>query len=218
MQFSCCSYIHWMLVDVIIYKIHEWIHFLWKLWRPSEDTFFPQIIDFLSLMWIDSSAVLDLRAGSSILFPSVKKNKISENSKNTFSHWFHTWKKHILSRKMMSSEDFFVLFFMWETKCGNKKKHPGYPEKNISTLIQTWKQKLIYKTFHLVSGFVFHVWDRIYKKTLLHVWKTKWKKSLCKRKPFLENLISFSVSNMKKNLEMYFLLLSQFLFSLSGRE
>lgn len=35
---------------------------------------------------------------------------------------------------------------------------------------------------------------------------------------FLENLISFSVSNMKKNLEMYFLLLSQFLFSLSGRE
>lgn len=29
---------------------------------------------------------------------------------------------------------------------------------------------------------------------------------------FLENLISFSVSNMKKNLEMYFLLLSQFLY------
>lgn len=46
MQFSCCSYIHWMLVDVIIYKIHEWIHFLWKLWRPSEDTFFAQIIDY----------------------------------------------------------------------------------------------------------------------------------------------------------------------------
>lgn len=173
-----------MLVDVIIYKIHEWIHFLWKLWRPSEDTFFPQIIDFLSLMWIDSSAVLDLRAGSSILFPSVKKKKISENSQNTFSHWFHTWRKHILSRKMMSSEDFFVLFLMWETKSGNKKKRPGYPKKNISSLIQTWKQKLIYKTFHLVSRFVFHVWNRIYKTTLLHVWKTKWKKSLCKRKPF----------------------------------
>lgn len=112
------------------------------------------------------------------------KKKISENSKNTFSHWFHTWKKHILSRKMMSSEDFFVLFFMWETKCGNKKKSPGYPKKNISSLIQTWKQKLIYKTFHLVSRFVFHVWNRIYTTTLLHVWKTKWKKSLCKRKPF----------------------------------
>lgn len=144
----------------------------------------PRSSIILSLMWIDSSPVLDLRAGSSILFPSVKKKKISENSKNTFSHWFHTWKKHILSRKMMSSEDFFVLFFMWETKSGNKKKRPGYPKKNISSLIQTWKQKLIYKTFHLVSQFVFHVWNRIYKKTLLHVWKTKWKKSLCKRKPF----------------------------------
>lgn len=112
------------------------------------------------------------------------KKKISANSKKTFSHWFHTWKKHILSRKMMSSEDFFVLFFMWETKCGNKKNAPWLPWKNISSLIQTWKQKLIYKTFHLVSRFVFHVWNRIYKTTLLHVWKTKWKKSLCKRKPF----------------------------------
>lgn len=121
MQFSCCSYIHWMLVDVIIYKIHEWIHFLWKLWRPSEDTFFPQIIDFLSLMWIDSSAVLDLRAGSSILFPSVKKKKISENSQNTFSHWFHTWRKHILSRKMMSSEDFLFCFSCGKPSVGTKK-------------------------------------------------------------------------------------------------
>lgn len=111
------------------------------------------------------------------------------HEKNTFSvgRW---WVQKI----------FFFCFSCGKPSVGTKKKRPGYPKKNISSLIQTWKQKLIYKTFHLVSQFVFHVWDRIYKTTLLHVWKTKWKKSLCKRKPFLENLISFSVSNMKKKL------------------
>lgn len=93
-QFSCCSYIHWMLVDVIIYKIQEWIHFLWKLWRPSEDTFFAQIIDFLSLMWIDSSPVLDFRAGSSILFPSVKKKNKWNFKEHIFALVSHMKKTH----------------------------------------------------------------------------------------------------------------------------
>lgn len=94
------------------------------------------------------------------------------HEKNTFSvgRW---WVQKI----------FFFCFSCGKPSVGTKKKRPGYPKKNISSLIQTWKQKLIYKTFHLVSQFVFHVWDRIYKTTLLHVWKTKWKKSLCKRKP-----------------------------------
>lgn len=90
----------------------------------------PRSLIFLSLMWIDSPPFLDLRAGSSILFPSVKKKKKkSENSKKTFSHWFHTWKKHILSRKMMSSEDFLFCFSCGKPSVGTKKKRPGYPKK-----------------------------------------------------------------------------------------
>lgn len=150
-------------------------------------------------MWIDSSPVFDLIPQ---FYFHLWKKKVKIQRIHFLTGFTHE-KKQIFSRKMKKIRRFFVLFFMWETKCGNKKKRPGYSKKNISSLIQTWKQKLISKTFHLVSQFVFHVWNRNIQENIFACVENQVEKEFGQEKTFffLENLISFSVSNMKKTLK-----------------
>lgn len=85
-----------MLVDVIIYKIHEWIHFLWKLWRPSEDTFFAQIIDYFKfdVNWFPSCVGLESWFLNFISICEKKKKKKWKFKENIFALVSHMKKTH----------------------------------------------------------------------------------------------------------------------------